>query len=333
MEVLATFVQISDLHIGELSPDGEAPLPPFVHVHPRFDGQFGHSYLALKQLDKFWHSEARQAQAILVVTGDLTAFGAAQQFANADDFIARGLAAHHNLGLRTPDWRERAISGNHDQWPGPGILGPSSRALHAFLGSFPQHAVHPVSASMRIRLLRIDTDAQVGAFGADRFLARGRFSDQIAALRAQLPATPPAGEVRVLLMHHSPSWQQRVCGISSTSRSKLLAFLADYGVRVVMTGHTHQPMIRPLEEWGLPRVLETCCGTTTQRTELPKSLPAPLRQGRRHTGSVNTLIWHQIVVDAGKTEWRARAYPRSEIGGYKWGPVRGVGYVEDSVVL
>ena len=334
MTVVAAFVHVSDLHIGHFLPDGDAPLPTFAHVHSWFDGQFGHDQRALAQLDRFWRRQGLPARANLIVTGDLTAFGDPAQFGNADLFLRQRSPRLRRIGLGVGDWTERAVAGNHDQWPGPLILGPASGALAALLPSFPRQVRLAIgSPPIAVRLLRMDTDALTSPFGSDRVLARGRFVDQIATLESDLPPGNPDREVRVLLMHHSISFRGYVCGISGTSKRRLIAFLRSRDVRVVSSGHTHRPNIETLDHLGLPDVLEACCGTTTQRTELPASLPAPLRGGRRHTGATNVLIWHELVVDGGVRQWRARACPRSPLHGFAWAPIPGQGHVQGQVAV
>ena len=91
--LLATFVHISDIHIGEIdAANGDARTSPAAaKVYSNFpwlDGLLGHSGRALHELDHFVASvRASEPDARLVVTGDLSRFGASGELRDAHDYL------------------------------------------------------------------------------------------------------------------------------------------------------------------------------------------------------------------------------------------------------
>src|ERR1700682_1665246 len=68
---LATFVHVSDIHIGRVEADGDAEFLEAWRLHPQLDGFLGHEYAALALLDRFVAELRRQEDIHLIVTGDL----------------------------------------------------------------------------------------------------------------------------------------------------------------------------------------------------------------------------------------------------------------------
>ena len=207
-------------------------------------------------------------------------------------------------------------------------------ALQTLFPSLPfDRSFQPQGCPRAIRVLGVDSDSMVSPFGADRLFARGRCTDQFDQLDQKLNAAPgdAGNEVRVLLLHHSPSHEPWIGRLSSASRARFVRFVRDHDIRVVLTGHTHEPLVNTLDDMGLPDVLEACCGTTTQRTVLPPGVHAPFRQG--HLATTNTLVWHELLEDGRNLTWRSRVYPRHPVHGFGWAPMPDGSSRQGSVAL
>jgi 3',5'-cyclic AMP phosphodiesterase CpdA len=226
-ECLRTFVQISDLHFGDLDANGALVHPCCVRtlwtLCPFFTGLAGHEARALIDLSDFLTWMRRQDPHFAVlVTGDLTSTGKQAQFDTAVHFIEADLpSAPGGVGLQTGPWLDQAmrgmstnshlaIPGNHDHWPGrfPWFLGRPRSRMRAWARQLPflqQATVALRGTQVHLRFLALNTDADVWGWGPERVLARGSFRSQLRRLEDALAALGPAdpNEVRVLLCHHS----------------------------------------------------------------------------------------------------------------------------------
>jgi 3',5'-cyclic AMP phosphodiesterase CpdA len=322
---LLTLVHISDLHIGALENPGlDAITKAAWERYPFLDGLLGHDGNALIRTEAFFHELASEEDAKLVITGDLTSMGRDVEFANAEKFLTSGLTWGDALalGLNQSNWKERAIAGNHDHWPGSGrlpMLGGPGKGLRTTFG-----AATPISdwsaslpwpgqtQPLRVRFLGIHTDADVRPHGINRFLARGSFRSELTKLRGNGTLSPGgAHEVRILLMHHSPSWSGMTLGIAKSSRAALEQFLGAEGFTIVLTGHTHRPLVRklPFQYRGRPvDVWEACCGTTTQRIDPPYEWGARARAARSAGSQLNSLLVHRFHEEKGKLVWHVQGF-------------------------
>lgn len=314
---LATFVHISDLHLGDLDRETlDAVAPDFWAKAPWFRGILGHSYKALCRLDAAYHKLKREENAILLVTGDLTTVGKPSQFEMADRFLGASLKPPegHLVGLGDPGWQSRAVPGNHDHWPGRGVIfGSPTAALSRYFPerSFSREPLIRLGPSHTLRLIGLDSDTDVHPFGPSRFLARGGFARELDRLAAKIPAVPNANEIRVLLIHHSFHYDRIVLGIESVSKKALREFLGDHDVAVVLTGHVHRPLLRCFDRdrnRDAAPTLEARCGTTTQRSRVPYRWRTLL--GGRSDGRLppNSLLVHRIQEHAGALYWTAEVH-------------------------
>ena len=233
--------------------------------------------------------------AITIHTGDLTSWGAPGQFEAARAILPEV--------LRDPKALELAIPGNHDHWPGTGrVLGRSSGALGKHFSGLPWIRRLPLGPDRILTFAAIDSDADVLPWSNARALGRGHFQTQLAALDVLLPRPAP-GEVRVLLMHHSPWLRKFHLGITRSSRAALMAFLPRHGFRVILCGHIHLARAH-LQECAHGLVLEARCGSTTQRDCIPVG-GTTSRHGIPH----NTLIVHRLDEDdEGALTWHSELY-------------------------
>jgi hypothetical protein len=302
-----TLLHISDLHIGSISNPGKnlnAPTPRSVRLAKIFQGKLGHHHRALQRLQEL-HDRlvAKEKDVRVVMTGDATSFGRVDEFANADDFLGASL---HGVGLRCKPWARRAISGNHDQWPGNGnICGPATASLqmHFPPRNFPDlGTVEPLVGQYKVRFIRIDTDADIRPRSVGRLLAWGAFASQLATLEKHLPLREE-NELRVLLLHHAPRFDHprhlAPLSIRRNSSRLLEKICVEYGISVLMCGHTHAPAhVTPFTASAASGVaieaFEVCCGTTTQRDRLPVGVRTLTGQVPTWPMEPNTLFVHRF---------------------------------------
>jgi Calcineurin-like phosphoesterase len=314
---LATLIQISDLHLGRLDKKSIEARTAFWKRWPFFNGILGHSADSLSDLMDFFDEKLREdPQPHLVVTGDLTAVGAPAEFDIADQYLSGILRDHqgHLVGLNVRDWRDRAIPGNHDSWPGlPIIIGRPTHALGRYFPKLPgDNSMIRLDNEHQIRLLRIDTDSDVNPFFSKRLKAIGDFESQLKSLARMLNVNGPNDdEIRVLCLHHSPSWRDSILEITKESRRALRQFIEKYNVAVLLCGHIHRP------PWATPfianfsppsalAVLEGCCGTTTQKD--PSIGMDPDLEDLFRPGWENSLYVHRLSDFKGGILWEAELY-------------------------
>lgn len=326
---LATFVHVSDTHIGDLDPrTGDAALGPDVLFRWKKDRHFygflGHTHVALAQLADFYRRLRDAEDARLIHTGDLTRWGGAAQFALAKKFFEKRLPTPAgDVGLDDPRALELAIPGNHDHWPGTGwVFGRASSALRRMFRPLPLPPKRIALPGGRCLVFAgIDTDADVWPWSPSRALARGAFLSQLRSLARLLKPREPH-EIRVLLLHHSPAHRKAGLGMQRRSRRALDAFVARHGFRVMLTGHIHVPggRIRRMPHGDL---LEARAGATLLRDFLPREW---LEEGGGPTRPLpqNALLVHRLIeAEDGSVEWRTALHLRTPGGFEERGPMEG----------
>lgn len=318
MNRLATFVHVSDLHFLGGSLDVNTILL-WMKV-PLLDGLLGHHERSLMRLVDFLE-RLKAEEPKLIVTGDLTALGADDQFTMADEFLGGVLKppkVNTPTGLRLNDWMDRAVSGNHDMWPGSlkFWLKPSGALSRAF--SFLPHAADPairLPGGADLRFLRINTDAEVSRF--KRIRAVGAFPQQLETLAASLSRLPKKKEIRVLCLHHSPcAGKAGSMGIDGPSRAALNKFIADNSVAVILTGHIHNPpVVKLFPVPGQPGkvYLEARCGTTTQVDPATPFVKTRIKNAIGYRPKIeprpkNSLLVHRLFDKNGEIFWDSEVY-------------------------
>ncbi len=316
---LATFVHVSDTHIGELDPcTGDALLDESVRERwrrgGRFYGFFGHTRVALRQFAEFYGRLREEEDARLIHTGDLSRIGGHAQIEMARRYFTQHLdTAAGPVGLDDPSSLELSIPGNHDHWPGNGwVLG---RAAPGLRQSFPLlHSPRriPLPGGRSVLFAGIDSDADVWSWSPSRALARGAFRSQLRRLARSLPLPAPH-EIRVLLLHHSPQFRGLDLGIQRRSRAALDRFVARHQFRVLLTGHIHTPDAK-VRAFPHGEVLEARAGTMSLRDYLPANWIAegtgPLDPLPR-----NALLVHRLYETAGSgLSWRTSLHVRTQQG-------------------
>lgn len=325
MTTLATFVHVSDLHFGTLDPSSLSAANRWWMTLPYLNGYLGHSERAIWALDRRFSELRKSDGAGLIVTGDLTSCGKASEFGLFDDFAGSDppSSALRFLGLRMPGWKDRAIPGNHDHWPGAlTIFGPPDPTLYWFFPDLPRlSAPLNLGHGYKLRFMWIDSDIDVGAYSDTRFRARGSFRAHLEILEAELKKYPPEEkEIRALAIHHSPTYEAprhkvRSLQINGRSRGRLMQFIIDHRIGVVLCGHIHNvPYVQPemaSHEGRSALFLEARCGSTSQArpSDLIPEVKAKLRAlGVRFSEHTNSLLVHRIIEEQGKAHWQTEIY-------------------------
>jgi hypothetical protein len=353
MASLASFVQISDIHFGDVDPVSFDAATARIWANSSvFDGLLGHSSRSLRYLEKFFRDRKRtDPETRLIVTGDLTTVGKGEQFAFADKFLGSiwTTPKWDRLGLRENKWKQLGIPGNHDHWPGVArIVGdPTEFLCKTFSPPWPSVAgarpgLQPhlgpniaLPTGQTLRFFAVDTDRDVNPWLRDRVMARGSFRSQLAQLSNTLSEhaqDPKPNEIRILLLHHSRSHTGYVLGMEEASRRALEDFILEHGIAVLLSGHLHRAKLTKSAvrnaNWQA-EVMEARCGTTTQREVPPYEWKTflgkrPSRPGRWP----NSLILHRVEGREDGIYWIAEVYQQAVAGFEKAGLLRDGGPVD-----
>jgi hypothetical protein len=325
VQVLKTFIHVSDLHIGDIDPtNGDALVPTLARrIFQNFsylDGLLGHHGRALRELAEFCSQFTERKEAFeLLVTGDFTRCGSASEIATAQRFFAASVdlnaPAGNFVGLNLNVVPEASITGNHDQWGGvnrPWGGGPlASKALVPH--DMPFVLTSTLANGRRLTLAGIDTDADVPPKSMTRVLARGSFLNQLVALEQKLP-TRELTDIRVLLLHHSMTHNGFVLKIDHASKAALFAFLADQAFSLVLSGHTHEQLFSTLpiqsSSGTVSSIEELTCGSTTQHDQVPYDWRSWIGNRPARQWPANSLLVHRVIGAPGATTWDTEAFVR-----------------------
>lgn len=329
-ELLATFVHISDLHIGEIDPtNGNATTPKgagqIVKNLSAFDGLLGHQAQSLQELAAFCSGLKRQRIPFdVVVTGDYTRCGAGRELSLASRFLRSQIGLPplmRRVGLQLGTLPV-GIPGNHDHWGGASFpLSGATSLVSTIRVTPPTPYVHPpkrLNSHRTLVMAGIDSDADVKPIGLKRLQAIGSFQSQLGPLGAMLGANP-GNEVRVLLVHHSWNHAGRLLRMDKGSKDALARFVTHYGIRIVLTGHTHAATMVPIGSGtGSHDAHEFCCGSTTQLDYIPfhwKTFMGGMPKER--PWNHNTLIVHRVFDAPAGIRWQSQIYRRSNHSGFQ----------------
>ena len=333
MKHLLTMVHISDLHFGDIAPDGDSKLeseaPGWWRHCSFFNGYLGHHAAALVDFaDAFDKLQNDNDKLLLFITGDFTATGSLSQFDNAQEYLRKhigeiGTYGPVGLELNYNPYAMNSVPGNHDHWPGNSFIFGKPDGLRSYYpGPVPPASSGlpiPIkvvtlndSRSTRLSIAGIDTSAEVSPYGFNRIAARGHFVEQLKTLKSQWGPWRK-GELRMLLMHHSPLARERyTCCLSGASRRVLEEFIRQLRVSIILTGDVHTPQGEILQQkyrtssWPM---VEARCGTTLQRDEVPASFIAPWLSMQRKF-DVNTFLVHKLFEDNGTIKWKCKVFWR-----------------------
>ena len=301
-------IHVSDLHLGD-------PLNGSAHVPllERVPGLQGHDPSALPELELLFEEAGLGSDAQLVVTGDVTAYGRAGQFELANDVLDghMEIAGLSVGGIRTSAAGRLVVAGNHDHLRGGPIPGSTEAFPNCFTSFFPQHPsvsdLIPVGG-WHLRLLRLDTTAAASV--PAQLLARGRCTDQVAALSRQLDALPPPStkEVRALLLHHPLSHPGLGRfgreALDDESKRDIFELVRRHRIVALLSGHTHNYDVQ-VRQFEHGEVLEAVCGTSAQRSA-PTYMSWP-----KTPQPANTVVVHEVEGSEDALVWTARVHERT----------------------
>ena len=262
--------------------------------------------------------DLKPSQPVLLVTGDLTTRGAASEFALALTYLRGELYQSWSttLGLLGPFSKTFMIPGNHDHWNGSvtGAVfhhGATTSAVHGtyFVGPFGQPWWHETLEQQGIQLQLMGLDScsrstfQVAARGYIDLNSLSDLANRI-TMAEQRAAARGLRSIRVLLIHHSPSYQAKRSfrwfkEMDPSSCQALEDFCKAHRIHFVLTGHVHTPFVpspRTQHSWGT----ELRCGTTLQGAPLGK-LPSP---------NGNVFLTHALWLQDTTPHWRTSVYQR-----------------------
>lgn len=330
--LVATLVQVSDLHIGEIDPgSGNATLNKnFVRMASTFkvlDGLLGHHAGGLEALDRFIAAEKAAVGSglfRLVVTGDLSRCGAQAELALASDYIFGEVdispPLRNMVGLRLQSDEVLCIPGNHDHWGGswqPIGGTPSHYAAHDQSQATPYTLRLPLIQGRDLVIVGINSDRNIWPWGVKRLLAVGSFKDELTDRNVAF-ASNPVSDIRVLLVHHSLAVRTKTLRMEKSSRASLQRYLAANGFKLALTGHTHVFAL-PAQVGASGQPFEELrCGSSTQFDHVPYNwVTLTGKPPNKHDWTQNTLLVHRIFEHPGLMTWENQAYGRFEGAGFQ----------------
>ena len=258
---VTTIFHCSDLHFG----------------HPAVPEQ----YEAMEELIHRYRYD------VVAISGDLSQRARSGEFQRARAFIKQAEESSKVL----------CIPGNHDVawWKSPFSLG-DERMVLANYRKFIDDDIEPVVHVPGVTLAGLNTSHGVVAPALtwrvrDISIIGIVRREQIDRLRRTF-ADSPAGDARVVVMHHNPikgELSQRH-GLKHTAR--ILGAFADMSVDLVLCGHDHQDAIHYIEHTKKGTVISTA-GTLSNR----------MRGGR--PSSVNSIRLSPDEIDVSTLVWSA----------------------------
>lgn len=222
---------------------------------------------------------------VVAVSGDLSQRARAGEFQRAAVFLRDAQRVSRTI----------VVPGNHDVmwWRAPLGIGDES-ALYESYRAYIDDDLEPT--------LRVEGATFVGintAQGVIRQTLTWNVRDisiighvrksQIEHAAAEF-ARSPAGDVRVIVMHHNPvkgELSQRH-GLKHTRR--VLGALAEIGVDLVLCGHDHQEAVHVVEETRKGTIVSTA-GTVSNRSRGGRPSSANVIEIAPGSVDVTTLVW------------------------------------------
>ncbi|CAM2178625.1 metallophosphoesterase family protein [Burkholderia cepacia] len=328
-DLLATFVHISDLHIGDIDPNtGNAIVNRTaalaVKNFAQLDGLLGHQARSLQDLTDFWKKYPRPTNGPfgLVVTGDYTRCGGTQEFQTATSYLTgqvnlRPLVRPVGLNIHT---LLLGIPGNHDQWGGVNFPWGSAQSVYGVSHlSSPMPFVSPairLASGNDLIFCGVDSDADVSSRSLGRLRAIGSFQSQLASLATML-GPKAKDEIRVLLVHHSWSHSGWTLRMTKASKTAMSNFVAAHGVKIVLSGHTHGVKTTPISVHGPASAHELCCGTTTQFDHVPYEWATLMGSVPKRNWPTNALFVHKLRQSGAALTWEAQPWFRDPQAGFR----------------
>lgn len=285
MATSAFLIHISDLHVSGLAGGGWIP------------GATGHDPAALEAFcaAKTSIASSGRGQGLLVVSGDVSAHGEADQLALYRTLRNLGFARDARFTLKAFRDDVQAvldIPGNHDFWDGT-VMSPSLSA-RVREDHFPAPWFAKLDLDRHVVALH-GLCSTSGATGLEQVCAVGNYRrDDLDGLAASIAdANRLAWSTRrepfnIVVTHHSPSFgSPRFRGIAEDGLAALAKLCSDLDVRGILTGHAHSRTVG--KRGSLPP--EVRCGTTLQAD----AAMAPAQ--------VKCFLHHEFLEVGDRLEW------------------------------
>lgn len=254
----------------------------------------------------------------LLMTGDATNTGSVGQFDHAREILGNhaALAGPAAAGLVTTQPGTGVVPGNHDYGPRRLVFSEvQTDHFVEFFGQLPAPGdPFSIGEGWGLQVLRVCTTR--GAGRRDQFLARGSCVDQLASLRQRLgdDGDKPHGVVRVLLLHHPPSYRYPWAvpwppfELDVESRDELARLVEDCEIDVLLSGHTHVPFLR-VGPMGGRQVVEAVSGSSAIRSGT-KAAEVLGHAVKGAPGAPNSLVVHEIQPAPDTLTWTSKVYER-----------------------
>ena len=248
------------------------------------DLHFGHPAVP-EQYEAMETLIAQYRYDVVAISGDLSQRARSGEFQSARAFIRRAEVTSKVI----------CIPGNHDVawWRSPFALGEDRKMLENYR-KFIDDDIEPVVRIPGVTFAGLNTShgvvvnaltwrvSDISIIGIVR-------REQLDRIRRTF-AESPAGDARVVVMHHNPvkgELSQRH-GLKHTAR--ILGAFADMSVDLVLCGHDHQDAIHFIEHTKKGTVISTA-GTVSSR--MRGGRPSSVNSIRLSPGQieVSTLVW------------------------------------------
>ena len=248
------------------------------------DLHFGHPAVP-EQYEAMEALIAKYRYDVVAISGDVSQRTRSGEFQRARAFIKQAEETSKVI----------CIPGNHDVawWKAPLQLGAES-AMFANYRRFINDDIEPVLHVPGATFAGLNTShgvlAQTLTWNLRDISIIGIVRpDQIARLR-RVFADAPAGDARVIVMHHNPVKGElsRRHGLKHTAR--VLGAFADMSVDLVLCGHDHQDAIHFIEHTKKGTVISTA-GTVSNRMRGGRPSSVNSIRISAETIDVSTLVW------------------------------------------
>lgn len=317
---MINLVQISDLHFGPLFANDEGAY--FKGLHPH-DVQLCQALMQFLDEDIFTiEGVTEEAPPYLIVTGDLTCTGSNREFEVANTYLfSRHAIMDRNktryVGLNQDLTQFASLPGNHDHWSGswvwPKQTGFSRKIYDQFFEPLPFTVEAYSNQGIELVIFGVDScsifeDAtfNINPFATGGFAKSHRWLfHRLMVDRLKKPIASGCSHRAAVILCHHPFTKDGAAGPLRTRHANWLGRVAArYGIRHILTGHTHRTWTNLMNintRYGLREVREVRCPTTLQ---YPPKLDTSLRKPG---------LWlHQIAIDQNNIDWKGRLVLFSE---------------------
>jgi 3',5'-cyclic AMP phosphodiesterase CpdA len=222
---------------------------------------------------------------VVAISGDLSQRARAGEFQRAAVFL-------RDTGRVS---RTIVVPGNHDVmwWKAPLGIGDTDALYHSYR-TYIDHELEPVLRVPGATFVGLNTSQgvlpQTLTWNVRDISIIGHLRRSQMEKAREAFAASPAGDARVIVMHHNPvkgELSQRH-GLKDTPR--VLGAFAEMGVDLVLCGHDHQEAVHYVEHTRKGTVISTA-GTVSNRSRGGRPSSANVIEIGKDTIEVTTLIW------------------------------------------